>query len=174
MTEEKRKARAWYHWLPIFSKEHLGKPLLQWEALEFFFVAKSPIWGAVAGLVFVALAGLFVFLGQFLVAVLTAVFLIVALKLAYAKPEKLEYRVDEDGLRVAGWLHSFDREIVGFWTAKQGRANVIYFKTRSIWSEHFAVPLGDVAPKKAARILEKHIPELSFSASMPKTVRRRV
>ncbi|HLB31977.1 MAG TPA: hypothetical protein VJL27_00275 [Patescibacteria group bacterium] len=167
MTEEKRKSRAWYHWLPIFSKEHLEKPLLRWEAPEFFFVAKNPVWGVVAALVFVALAGLFIFFGQFLVAVLTLVFLIVAMKLAYAKPENLEYRIDDEGLRIAGWLHPYEREIIGFWTAKQGRNNVVYFKTRSIWSEHFAVPLGDVAPKKIAKILANHIPEL-VSLSTPR------
>lgn len=140
---------------------------MRWEAPEFFFVAKNPVWGVVAALVFVALAGLFIFFGQFLVAVLTLVFLIVAMKLAYAKPENLEYRIDDEGLRIAGWLHPYEREIIGFWTAKQGRNNVVYFKTRSIWSEHFAVPLGDVAPKKIAKILANHIPEL-VSLSTPR------
>ena len=167
MTEEKRKSRAWYHWLPIFSQEHLGKPFLEWEALDFFFVAKNPVWGVMVALVFVALAGLFIYFGQFLVAVLTLVLMVVALKLAYAKPEKLQYRIDSDGLRVAGWLHPYGRELTGFWTAKQGRNNVVYFKTRSLWSEHFAVPLGDVAPKKIAKVLEKRIPEL-VSLSTPK------
>lgn len=171
MPEEKDKSKTWLGRVAFWNtKPPEGGALLHWEALEFYFVDKSVAWGVVASLIFIALAGFFIYFGQILVAVLTIVFLAVVLKLAYAKPEKLEYRIDRDGLRVSGWLHPYHKEIVGFWTGKQGRMPVVYFKTNSLWSEHFAVPLGDVSPKKAARLLEKYIPELT-SLSSPRVAK---
>jgi hypothetical protein len=174
MSKEKDQPRAWLsRILPWTAQAPKEKALLRWEALEFYFVDKSVVWGVIASLIFIALIGFFIYFGQILVAVLTAIFLAVILKLAYAKPEKLEYRLDHDGLRVAGWLHPYYKEIVGFWTGKQGRLPVVYFKTNSLWSEHFAVPLGDMSPKKIAKVLANYIPELTFSASVPKTVGRK-
>ena len=171
MSKEKDQPRTWWRRvLPWTAPAPQEKALLRWEALEFYFVDKSVAWGVIASLIFIALAGLFIYFGQILVAVLTLVFLAVILKLAYDKPEKLEYRLDHDGLRVAGWLHPYGKEIVGFWTGKQGRLPVVYFKTNSLWSEHFAVPLGDVSPKKVAKILANHIPELVSVAESPKVL----
>ena len=121
---------------------------------------------------FLALAALLVYFGQILTAVVAVLFMVVALKFAYAKPENIEYRIEKDGIRISGWLHPYWQEIVGFWAARQNNKPVLYLEVRNPLTDHMAVPLGNISTKKATNLLEKYIPE-QLPPSTPRVAKRK-
>ena len=137
------------------------KAIIHWRAPEFYFVDKSIVWGIFVAIFFVALAGLLVYFGQILTALVSILFMVVVLKFAYAKPETIEYRIEEFGVRVSGWLHPYYDEIVGFWTSRQNRQPILYLKTKNIITDHLTIPLDDVPVKKITKVLEKYLPEVT-------------
>jgi len=144
------------------------KPLLSWRAPEFYLVDKSVGWGIAVIVIFVALALFLIFVGKILLAALSIVFLVTILKLAYETPQTLNYRIDIDGLRVAGWLHPFGKELRSFWAGRQNHRAVLYLNTNNFWSKYLVVPLGNTTPGKVAKILKKYLPEEQPSLQVPK------
>lgn len=135
------------------------RAIIKWQALEFYMVDKSIVWGILVSLFFVILAGLFAFFNQVLPAVITILFMFVVLKFAYAEPKTIEYRVEEIGIRISGWLHPYYVDIIAFWIGRQGDQQTLYLQTRNILSDHLSIPIKDVSTKKLARALEKYLPE---------------
>jgi len=137
-----------------------GKPLLSWKANEFYFVDKSTGWGIVVVVLFLALATALTVFGQLLVAVVLLLFLVNIIKFAYAKPETIEYRIDHDGVRVANWLHAYDKEIIAYALTQHGRQHVLVLKTRGLWTDHLTLPIGSTSPKKIANVLDDYLPAI--------------
>ena len=131
-----------------------GRAVIKWQALEFYMVDKSIVWGMLVSLFFVTLAGLFALFNQVLLAVITLLFMFVVLKFAYAEPKTIEYRVEEIGIRISGWLHPYYIEIIAFWIGRQGNQQTLYLQTRNIFADHLSIPIKDVGIKKCARINE--------------------
>lgn len=140
-------------------KNPTERAIIKWRAPEFYLVDKGVVWGVLLALFFVALAGLFVYFGQILLGVITVLFMFVLLKFAYAKPETLEYRVEDLGVRISGWLHPYYDDIISFWIGRQGNQQTLYLQTRNMFTDHLSIPIKDISTKKLSRALEKYLPE---------------
>ncbi len=140
-------------------EKKLPPALIKWQAPEFYLVDKSIAWGVVLIVVMLALATIMAILGQYLVGVVCILFMIVVLKFAYAKPEAIEYRVEEGGVRISGWLHPYYDDIVAFWTASYRGKHTIYLQSKNILVGYLTLPTGDKPLKKIVKALEKFLPE---------------
>jgi len=160
-------SNSWKH--PFSSaKDRLGqfvnkseppKAIIKWRAPEFYLVKKSIVWGIAITIIFIVLITFFILIGQIFAGVILFLFLILILKYAYSKPEELDYQIDDEGVRVSGWLHPFWQEIIGYWIDTNKQAPILYLRTRSILSERLEMPIKDIKPKKLAKVLTKFIPE---------------
>jgi len=150
-----------------------AKPLLSWEANEFYFVDKGIGWGIAIVLLFLALATTLVIFGQLLIAIVLLLFLINIIKFAYAKPELIEYRIDPDGVRVSNWLHAYDKEIIAYAITEHNRQHVLILKTRGLWTDHLTLPIGKTSPKKIAKILDEYLPTIASPLDSVAQVRTR-
>jgi len=166
------KIKKWFRSqvLVLVNKDIKEKALISWRAPEFYLVDKSTIWGILMILFFSALAALLIYFDQILAALVAILFMIVVLKFAYAKPETLEYRVEESGFRVSGWLHPYYDDIISFWIGRQGRHQTLYLQTRNIFTDHLSIPIKDISTKKLSRALEKYLPE-RLPPQTPKVLR---
>lgn len=145
----------------------LPSAILKWRAPEFYLVDKSVGWGVLLTVVMLSLTVIMSWLGQYLVAVISVLFLAVVLKYAYAKQEIIEYRIEEDGVRVAGWLHPYYKDIVAFWTASYKGKHTLFLQSKNILVSYLTIPTGDKPLKKIVNVLEKYLPERS-PAQVPK------
>jgi len=154
----KESTRAW---TALFvGKPKTQRALLAWRAPDFYLVDKGIGWGVVMIVVFLALAALLTYFGQVLTAVVAILFMIVVLKFAYAKPETIEYRIEEDGIRISGWLHPYYADLIAYWVARQEGKPTLYLQTRNLLTDHLAVPIGhEISVKKLTRVLDKYLPE---------------
>ena len=141
------------------NRKEMPPAIIKWRAPEFYLVDKSVGWGVLLTIVMLSLAVIMSLLGQYLVAVISVLFLVVVLKYAYAKQEIIEYRVEEDGVRVAGWLHPYYKDIVAFWTASYKGKHTLFLQSRNILVSYFTIPTGDKPLKKIVNTLEKYLPE---------------
>ena len=151
----------------ITENKKLPEAIIKWRATEFYLVDKSIVWGIILIIVLLSLAAFMILIGQFLASLVCIVFMVVTLKFAYAKPEIVEYRIEEKGFRISGWLHPYYKDIVAFWTASYKGKHTLYLQTTNILINYLAIPTGDEPLKKIVKALEKFLPE-SSPAQAPK------
>ncbi len=129
--------------------------------------------GTVRIVFFLALATALVVFGQLLIAIVLLLFLVNIIKLAYAKPELIEYRIDRDGIRVSNWLHAFNREVIAYTIVEHNHQHVLILKTKGLWTDHLTLPIGKTSPKKIAKILDDYLPIIASPLDSVVQVRSR-
>jgi len=143
----------------VTTNKNLPPAIIKWRAPEFYLVDKSIAWGIFLIVVMLSLAVVMALLGQYLVAVVSVLFMVVVLKYAYAKPEEIEYRIEKGGVRVSGWLHPYHKDIVAFWTASYRGKHTLYLQSKNILVSYLTIPTGNEPLKKVVKALEKYLPE---------------
>lgn len=131
---------------------------LTWEAAEAIEYDKKPGWYVWLSIIGLALAGVFIWLKQYLSAGVVVLALLVLFTQAKVKPKKNKYILDPSGLTINEKKYPFT-QLKSFSIIMSMEGNTLYVQRAGKFVSPLAIFLGATNPRPIEAYLKRFIPE---------------
>lgn len=132
---------------------------VSWKALEYEHFEKTPDWFWGLGVIVIVAAGISIFLGN----ILFAIVLVLAgftLALHAAKPPKVEhFAISDRGVLVGNTLYPFTT-LDSFWVENNEHSRALLFlKSKKFFMPLLTIPIEEINPEQVHAALSDMLPE---------------
>ena len=136
--------------------------MISFQTFSHINFEKSRSWFVIIFLVLLVIAGLFVFLGQYLGA--AALVVIGAVVTIYSKipPKEISCTISQEGIKIDNDQYPYS-ELKSFWLAYSAPCPILYLEPASRFRFTISVPLFDQPIEPIKQILSVYLPEKTKS-----------
>jgi len=128
------------------------------DAHEFIEYKKGANWYIIFGLIALVSGGIFVWLKQYLSAIVVVLAVIVLFTQSNLKPKKNNYKIDSKGICINDKFYPYDN-LIKFWIVITPEGNNLYFKSSRRFSPSVTIHMGSINPEPVERYLRQYLPE---------------
>lgn len=152
----------------------MANVLIQWRAPEFEKYEKSKTWFIVAGIFFLGLIGLSIWMKSPSMIVSFALMGLVIFLFALRKPRQVKFAITSKGIMVNERLYRFD-DLKSFWIFYDPpEIKKISFESKKTLKPYIIIPLAEQNPVEVRKILVKFLPEIEQEESVIDVLARRL
>lgn len=137
----------------------IGNPLHEWTILEYEKVERGKQWYVVMGIVFIGSLIYALATGNFLFAMILALFAIIFYLQAHQKPAQLPFVITDLGVIVGRRFHPYSEMEEFSIVYRPPEVKVLLFKTKNVIDPILRIPLLDADPIEIRYTLLEHMSE---------------
>ncbi len=123
---------------------------ISWDVITHVHKERTADWYWALGLIALVGAGISIWVGNLLFALIIIISAGSLGTLAARGPREHSVHIDQKGISIDGTLYAF-RALKSFWVDKNPDAPRLYLMTHGIMAPHITLPLGDVAQADQVR-----------------------
>jgi hypothetical protein len=144
----------------------MEESVLRWETHEYTYTEKSTDWYWTVGIITLILAGLSVYFGNALFAIVLLLGILTLVIFASRHPEIVLHEINDRGIEVGHTLYPYDTLSSFFVEHLEHRPGKIILASKKVLMPHIAVSLGDIDPTLVRQMLLKKLPEVEHHQSI--------
>jgi hypothetical protein len=138
--------------------EAFSHPLFSWQASEYTFYKKSPLWYFVILVLALLCIGAAIYFRQWILIAVIVMFVIVLIQYSRRKPEMRNYALNEQGIKIDDKTYSF-KQFKSFWIIKTAEETSLNLEPLKRLSPIITISLSGVRTEDLRQILVKYLPE---------------
>ena len=135
-----------------------GRSLFSWQASEYIYYEKSPLWYFVILVLALLCIGVAIYFRQWILIAVIVMFVIVLIQYSRRKPQVRNYALNEQGIKIDDKTYFF-KQFKSFWIIEAAEETSLNFEPLKRLSPIITIPLSGVRVEDLRSILVKYLPE---------------